>query len=96
MKSADGARLRPSPVKRTPVLLELSKHRSFYLIMLPGLLLFVLFSYLPMLGLVLAFKSFRLDLGIVKSPWANPMFRNFEFFFRGGFAWSVTRNTLRG
>ncbi len=47
-----------------------------------------------MLGLVLAFKSFRLDLGIVRSPWASPMFRNFEFFFRGGFAWSVTRNTL--
>lgn len=79
---------------RTAFLSELSKHRSLYLIMLPGLLLFVAFNYLPMFGLALAFKSFRLDLGIFGSPWAKPLYRNFEFFFKGGYAWAVTRNTL--
>ncbi len=43
-------------------------------------------------GIILAFKKFRVDLGIFDSPWVG--FENFEFFFTSSDAWRVVRNTL--
>jgi putative aldouronate transport system permease protein len=79
-------------MKREGLLSELSKHRYVYLLAVPGLLFFVVFSYLPMFGVVIAFKDFQMSKGILGSPWNG--FRNFEFFFTSGDAWRVTRNTL--
>jgi putative aldouronate transport system permease protein len=45
------------------------KHRDLMLMFLPGLLFFLIFSYIPMAGLMIAFKDFRLDLGMISSPW---------------------------
>ena len=45
-----------------------------------------------MAGIILAFKKFRVDLGIFKSPWIG--LKNFEFFFTSSDAWRVVRNTL--
>ena len=45
-----------------------------------------------MAGIVLAFKQYRYDLGILGSPWVG--FDNFKFFFMTGDAFRVTRNTL--
>jgi putative aldouronate transport system permease protein len=52
----------------------------------------VIFSYLPMVGLVLAFKNFSFSLGIFKSPWAG--LSQFKFLFISGQLWPLTRNTL--
>jgi putative aldouronate transport system permease protein len=71
---------------------ELSKHRYVYLLAVPGLLFFIVFCYLPMFGVVIAFKDFQMSKGVLGSPWNG--FRNFEFFFTSGDAWRVTRNTL--
>lgn len=62
------------------------------LLFLPGALLILIFSYLPMFGAILAFKDFHYDLGILKSPWVG--FKNFEFFFVSENAWRITRNTV--
>jgi putative aldouronate transport system permease protein len=62
------------------------------LMTLPGLLLVVVFSYLPMFGLVLAFKNFRYDKGILGSAWVG--LKNFKFFFSSLDAWRVTRNAI--
>ena len=62
------------------------------LIALPGILLIFVFCYLPMGGLIIAFKNYRVDLGIFRSEWAG--LKNFEFFFTSSDAWRVVRNTL--
>lgn len=58
----------------------------------PGVALIFLFSYIPMFGLILAFKDFRYDKGIFGSDWCG--LENFKFFFNSLDAWRVTRNTL--
>lgn len=58
----------------------------------PAMVLVLIFSYFPMIGIILAFKDFKYDLGMLKSPWAG--FRNFEFFFTSQDAWMITRNTI--
>jgi putative aldouronate transport system permease protein len=59
---------------------------------LPVFIYILIFSYLPMLGLVIAFKDYRVDRGILGSEWIG--FKNFEFFFTSIDAWRVTFNTI--
>ncbi|WP_127508393.1 ABC transporter permease [Paenibacillus humicus] len=59
--------------------------------LLPGVLFFLLFAYIPMAGVVLAFKQFNYAGGVFGSPWNG--LDNFRFFFQSGDAWRVTRNT---
>jgi len=58
----------------------------------PALMLFLIFNYLPLSGIVIAFKNFRVVDGIWGSPWAG--FSNFKFFFGSQDAWRITKNTL--
>ncbi|WP_020619619.1 ABC transporter permease subunit [Paenibacillus daejeonensis] len=59
---------------------------------LPALLYFLIFHYLPMFGIIMAFKDFKYHLGIFGSEWIG--FKNFEFFFLSNDAWRITRNTV--
>jgi putative aldouronate transport system permease protein len=59
---------------------------------IPVVLLLILFNYIPMFGLVIAFKRLQVNLGILRSPWVG--FQNFRFFFTSPDAWRVTRNTV--
>lgn len=52
----------------------------------------MVFSYLPMSGLVLAFKDYRYNLGIFGSDWNG--FENFKFLFASGTGWLITKNTI--
>ncbi|MGG1516344.1 ABC transporter permease subunit [Paenibacillus oryzisoli] len=70
---------------------ELIKSRTLLLMILPTALLCLLFSYIPMAGIVIAFKKYNYTGGIFGSPWAG--LDNFKFFFQSGNAWLVTRNT---
>lgn len=74
------------------VFVELKKNRALYLMLLPAVILVLLINYLPMGGIVLAFKNFRYNLGIFGSEWAG--LKNFRFFFLSGTGWMVTRNTI--
>lgn len=58
---------------------------------IPVLLIFV-FCYIPMFGVILAFKEYRYDLGILGSEFVG--FRNFEFFFKSNEFLKITWNTL--
>jgi len=62
------------------------------LMCLPALVLFLLFNYLPMGGLILAFKDFNYADGIFGSAWSG--IKNFKFLFSSNDAWTITRNTL--
>lgn len=59
---------------------------------LPAVLQILIFAYLPMIGIVIAFKNLDVRAGFLKSPWVG--FDNFKFFFSYGDAWRITRNTL--
>lgn len=63
-------------------------------LVLPGVILILLFGYLPMFGNVLAFKTYKVTEGILGSPWAEPWYTNFRFFFESNTAWRTVRNTL--
>lgn len=59
---------------------EMWKHRMTYTLLIPGLVWLVLFAYLPMGGLSLAFKHYKANEGIWGSPWVG--FENFKYVFR--------------
>ncbi|NOU66079.1 ABC transporter permease subunit [Paenibacillus sp. LMG 31461] len=59
---------------------------------LPMVVYVFIFNYLPMGGIIVAFKNYRYDLGIIHSHWAG--LNNFKFFFTSPDAWRITINTL--
>lgn len=67
-------------------------NKWLYLMMLPALAWVILFGYVPMAGVVIAFKDYNFMQGIWNSPWAG--LQNFEFMFRTNTIWTVIRNTL--
>jgi putative aldouronate transport system permease protein len=69
-----------------------SKNISLLAMALPGILQIFIFAYLPMFGLVIAFKDYRFNLGIFGSKWVG--FENFRFLFARGVAWRITYNTV--
>lgn len=71
------------------------RYRFYYLLALPGILYFIIFHYLPMTGIVIAFKDispFGGVQGIIDSPWVG--FKHFDRFFNSIFFWDVVKNTL--
>ena len=69
------------------------KHRAHLVMCIPAILVIFLFSYMPMAGLIMAFKKFDYSLGIWDSPWAG--LENFKFLFASGKTFTrMTRNTL--
>ena len=73
-------------------LYQVVKYRVLLLIALPAVVLCFLMSYVPMFGIILAFKSINYKQGILGSPWVG--IDNFKFFFVSGKALSVTANTV--
>ena len=71
---------------------ELKTNLSLLSMSLPGIILLFVFAYLPMLGIVIAFKDYRFNLGILGSEWVG--FQNFRFLFGTDAAFRITRNTL--
>ncbi len=69
------------------------KHRAHVAMSLPAVLLFFFFSYMPMAGLVLAFKDFDYKLGLWQSPWCG--LENFQFLLASKSTFvNITKNTL--
>ena len=58
---------------------DVRKNWILYLMILPVLLFFIIFAYTPMSGVILAFKDFKVKLGIFGSPWVG--LKYFERFF---------------
>ena len=77
--------------KKQGFLQKLVRYKTLLLMLLPSAALVLIFSYLPIGGLVMAFKRFNYADGIFGSPWVG--LDNFRFFFESGKALLVTRNT---
>lgn len=74
---------------------ELFKHRSLYLMTVPALIFFLIFSYIPMVGIYYAFVDYDFGKGIFGSPFVG--LKNFQYFIEGGWKAPIvylTRNTI--
>lgn len=73
---------RVNPALRKPPLIirKFSTYKYYYILVLPALIWFILFCYVPMYGIVIAFKDYKILEGILGSPWATPS--PFKHFIR--------------
>lgn len=67
---------------------ELKKNHALFVMLLPATIFTIVFMYLPMSGLVLAFKNYRFDLGVFGSEWNG--LENFRYLFASGTGWLIT------
>ena len=84
--------MKKAEVKKEKKKNALKEYWPLYLMMLPALLYLLINNYIPMAGLVIAFKKLNFAKGIWASPWAG--IKNFKFLFASKDAWIITRNTL--
>lgn len=71
---------------------DLENNLWLFSMTLPALIKIFIFSYVPMFGIILAFKELDYTKGIFGSPWVG--LTNFKFFFLSESAWRITKNTL--
>lgn len=84
--------MKKAEVKKGKKKNALKEYWPLYLMMLPALLYLLINNYIPMAGMVIAFKKLNFAKGIWASPWAG--LKNFKFLFASKDAWIITRNTL--
>lgn len=90
-------KLEPAPElgpkkKSSPLLNGIKRNKLLYLMIFPGLLYFILFKYLPMGGLVIAFQDYQPYQGITGSPWVG--FKHFVRLFTEPTFFMLLSNTL--
>ncbi|MEK3796629.1 ABC transporter permease subunit [Paenibacillus sp. FSL R7-0204] len=71
---------------------HITQNPFLYVMAVPGLLFFLVFSYFPIYGIMIAFKDYDFVKGITGSDWVG--FRNFDYFFTSDDFWTILRNTL--
>ena len=81
-----------SKARRRRLWRRVKRKRVLYLMLLPGMLLLLIFHYIPMWGVLIAFKDYRVLKGILASDWVG--LKHFRAFFGGRMFSSVVLNTL--
>ena len=71
---------------------EIKKHWQLFLLVIPALIYLIIFCYIPIAGIVIAFKEYDPVLGIFGSPTIG--FQKFEMFFVSYYFWTTIKNTL--
>ena len=71
---------------------KMKRFLPIYLMMIPGFLYLIINNYIPMFGIIVAFKNYDYSLGIFGSKWNG--LKNFKFLFKTKDAFTITRNTL--
>jgi putative aldouronate transport system permease protein len=79
-------------MNRKGVFSNFRRYIPLFIMTLPGLAYLAINNYIPLAGLVIAFKDFNYANGIFGSAWAG--LKNFEFLFRTRDAFVITRNTI--
>ncbi len=73
---------------------SIMKYRHLYLFLLPAVVWFFVFCYIPMGGLVLVFKDYSFSKGVLGSEWEEPLLKNFELFFNMPELGTMVTNTI--
>ena len=71
---------------------DLVKFRTLFIFLIPCTVLLILFNYVPMFGIIIAFKDYRISRGFLGSDWVG--FKHFINFFTTPSAFNVVRNTI--
>jgi putative aldouronate transport system permease protein len=80
------------PGKLKKVWKTFNRYRMLFLMVVPGMIYLFINNYLPMFGVIIAFKNINYRKGILGSDWTG--FKNFEYLFKTSDAWLITRNTI--
>ena len=92
IRQASKGDIRKAVTKRDGFLAEIIRNRTLYLLCVPGILFFLVFAYLPMAGIGVAFMDFKADMGLFRSPWVG--LANFRFLFMNDMLQRALINTL--
>lgn len=71
---------------------RLIKEKDYWILSIPGILFFIVFRYIPILGNAIAFKNFNIYRGLIDSPWVG--LKYFKEFLSNPDFYNVMRNTL--
>lgn len=71
---------------------DLRKNRVYLCLLIPAIAYVLIFSYTPMVGVIMAFKRYNFAQGLFASPWVG--LNNFKFLVASNKLWPLTRNTL--
>lgn len=71
---------------------DMKKNYAVYFMVLPLVLYYIVFSYLPMYGILIAFKDYSPFTGVWESEWVG--LKYFRMFFESEYSWKIIRNTL--
>ncbi|MDQ0193809.1 ABC transporter permease [Paenibacillus wynnii] len=74
------------------IIREFNRNKVLFLMVAPTLLFFLIFSYIPMVGVYYAFTKFDFDGGLFGSEFIG--LKNFEFLYKSGILWNLTKNTV--
>jgi putative aldouronate transport system permease protein len=74
------------------LLRDVTRDKWLYLMLLPGIAYFIIFKYIPMYGITMAFQDYKPHLGFFGSPWVG--WKHFERFFGEPQFWLLLRNTV--
>jgi putative aldouronate transport system permease protein len=77
---------------RRNFLFRIFRYRALFLMLLPAAAILIFNNYIPMFGVIVAFKNYNFDGGILGSPWVG--LENFKYLFQTEDAWNATRNTV--
>jgi putative aldouronate transport system permease protein len=75
-----------------PLLTYLNRYKYLYLMLIPCVTYFIIFRYVPMYGVLIAFKDFSFSKGILGSDWVG--LENFRYMFGLSTFWRVFKNSL--
>lgn len=70
----------------------IKQYRVLLIMMIPAIIYYIIFHYLPMIGLLLAFKDFKITQGILGSPWAG--LHHFDKILHDTYFYTVLKNTI--
>jgi len=84
--------MKQSAIGKAGVLQKLWNCKTLILMCTPAILFFIVFSYIPLPGIYIAFTNFKYNLGIFGSAFVG--FENFRFLIISGKLWQLTRNTV--
>jgi len=78
--------------KQKYLLSRISKHKYYYILALPALIYFIIFRYMPMAGIIIVFKDYKMNLGMFASEWVG--LKWFQMLFESPDFLLIVRNTL--
>ncbi len=80
------------PTKKKKPVSNFRKNLPLHLMLLPAVILIIIFNYIPMGGIVMAFQDYRVTKGLLKSDWVG--LENFRFLMSYPDFWNIMKNTL--